>query len=396
MRCCMCNDIEQPNSLFGYIIQIPRALTLLINHSGTVYLEKYDDIIVEQNNKISIIEQVKDVGSNITNNSLDFWKTISNWIKLKLEYPDKFTAYTRYVLSVNSHKNIKDNFFIKKCIDANDTESAKEAYEYIRANFHSDSDSLKAKFLDFSKNENKDVAIQIIQNFEYIEPETDFYNDSLNEITKNYKEVNSIQDLQNRVIAWIMDKMYNSDKKNLKREFRLIKEDFNSYIYKDKKLKLALEEELTTQDYQSVENAYFVQQLDLIEQPENALQWDKRDFLRWRNTATKENKLGRIPKEDFSKSYRNIYEKWVNDKTYLFSINSSEPEVTLGRRLYQNTINQEIQIGTVSFEDNKIEIARGVCNYLANNNPETSNYTIGWHPNFEQLLSEVENNDERN
>ena len=101
-----------------------------------------------------------------------------------------------------------------------------------------------------------------------------------------------------------MDKMYNSDKKNLKREFRLIKEDFNSYIYKDKKLKLALEEELTTQDYQSVENAYFVQQLNLIEQPENALQWDKRDFLRWRNTATKENKLGRIPKEDFSKSYQ--------------------------------------------------------------------------------------------
>ena len=61
MRCCMCNDIEQPNSLFGYIIQIPRALILLINNSGTVYLEKYDDIIIEQNNKISIIEQVKDV-----------------------------------------------------------------------------------------------------------------------------------------------------------------------------------------------------------------------------------------------------------------------------------------------------------------------------------------------
>ena len=57
-----------------------------------------------------------------------------------------------------------------------------------------------------------------------------------------------------------------------------------------------------------------------------------------------------------------------------------------GYRLYQNTINQEIQIGTVSFEDNKIEIARGVCNYLANNNPETSNYTIGWHPNFKKLF----------
>ena len=190
-----------------------------------------------------------------------------------------------------------------------------------------------------------------------------------------------------------MDKMYNADKKNLKRDFKLAKEDFNSFIYKDKKLKLALEEELTTQDYQSVENAYFVKQLNLIEHSEEALTWDKRDFLRWRNTATKENKLGRIAKEDFMKSYQNIYEKWFVDRTNIFRISANDTDVTKGYRLYQNTINQEIQIGTVSFEDNKIEIARGVCNYLANNNPETSNYTIGWHPNFKKLLSEVEDDD---
>uniref|UniRef100_UPI004027E9EE hypothetical protein n=1 Tax=Candidatus Stercorousia sp. TaxID=3048886 RepID=UPI004027E9EE len=389
----MCNDIEQPNSLFGYIIQIPRALILLINNSGTVYLEKYDDIIIEQNNKISIIEQVKDVKGNITNNSIEFWKTISNWIKLRIEYPDKFTTYTRYILSVNSHKNIKNDSFLQKCIDANNIEAATDTYEYIRANFNSDSKSLKEKFLDFSKIENKDIAIQIIQNFEYVEPEIDFYNDSLNEVTKNYKDVNSIENLQNRIIAWVMDKMYNADKKNLKRDFKLVKEDFNSFIYKDKKLKLALEEELTTQDYQSVENAYFVKQLNLIEHSEEALTWDKRDFLRWRNTATKENKLGRIAKEDFMKSYQNIYEKWVVDRTNIFRISASDTDITKGYRLYQNTINQEIQIGTVSFEDNKIEIARGVCNYLANNNPETINYTIGWHPNFKKLLSEVEDDD---
>ena len=190
-----------------------------------------------------------------------------------------------------------------------------------------------------------------------------------------------------------MDKMYNADKKNLKRDFKLVKEDFNSFIYKDKKLKLALEEELTTQDYQSVENAYFVKQLNLIEHSEEALTWDKRDFLRWRNTATKENKLGRIAKEDFMKSYQNIYEKWFVDRTNIFRISANDTDVTKGYRLYQNTINQVIQIGTVSFEDNKIEIARGVCNYLANNNPETSNYTIGWHPNFKKLLSEVEDDD---
>ena len=92
---------------------------------------------------------------------------------------------------------------------------------------------------------------------------------------------------------------------------------------------------------------------------------------------------------------QNIYEKLFTDRIDLFRISSNDTDRIKGYRLYHNTINQEIQIGTVSFEDNKIEIARGVCNYLANNNPETSNYTIGWHPNFEQLLAEVEHDVER-
>ena len=51
-------------------------------------------------------------------------------------------------------------------------------------------------------------------------------------------------------------------------------------------------------------------------------------------------------------------------------------------------------IGTMSWSIDK-NTKSTINNYLANNNPETSNYTIGWHPNFEQLLSEVENDDER-
>ena len=386
----MCN-IEQPNSLYGYIIQIPRALSLLLNNGGIIYLEKYDDVVVEQDGKIIIIEQVKDVKTNISNCSDDFWKTISNWITLNIEYPEKFAPYTRYVFSVNSHKKIKEDYFIKKCIDANNLESAIKAYEYICANFSSTNEALKATFLNFSKIDNRDIVIQVIQNFEYKEPVKDFYNDSIDEIFKNFKDTNSFDDTRNRIIAWIMDKMYNAEKKNLKRNFKLVKEDFNSYLYKDKKLKLALEDELTSQDYENIENAYFVKQLNLIGHPEEYQMSDKRDFLRWRNTAERENKLGRIPKEHFTNAYRNIYEKWCVDKINLFRINSSETDVVKGYRLYHNTINQDIQIGTVPFEDNKMEISRGICNYLANNNLETENYTIGWHPNFKQLLLEEQN-----
>ena len=58
-----------------------------------------------------------------------------------------------------------------------------------------------------------------------------------------------------------------------------------------------------------------IQQLNLIEQSQEALQWDKRDFLRWRNTATRENKLGRIAKEQYSKYYE--LESFKNSYTYL-------------------------------------------------------------------------------
>ena len=86
------------------------------------------------------------------------------------------------------------------------------------------------------------------------------------------------------------------------------------------------------------------------------------------------------------------YEKWLEDREYLFSIHSLENDINKGKRLYNCSIeNKCVKVGNTIFDDNPREVARGVCNFLANNNPETQNYNIGWHPNYKNLLNEVNN-----
>lgn len=398
----MCNNkVEQPNSAYGYIVQIPRGLSLLINNSGTVYLEKYDDLVVEDaNGKIEIIEQVKDTQTSLSNNSIEFWKTISNWITLLKNNPEKFTPHTKFVFCVNAHKELKENYFITKCINAKDNISAKEAYKYLRDNFKSSNSTLKEMFKTFAEIQNEDFAVRVITNFVYNEPLIDIYTDTLAEIERNYSQVNDIEYLKNRILAWTIDKMCvkekteKTDKKKLKKEFKLVKEEFNSFIHKDKNLKLALKDELTSKDQQEIEKAYFVKQLNLIELDQHLIKrLDIRDFLRWRNTYEKECKRGCVTKDDFQNTYKQIFEKWLSDKNYLFRINKEKTDTDKGYMLYNNTIQQEVKVANLPFEDQKEDVARGVCNFLANNNEETKDYTIGWHPNFENELGKDASNE---
>ena len=101
---------------------------------------------------------------------------------------------------------------------------------------------------------------------------------------------------------------------------------------------------------------------------------------------------GKFTKKEFDEMYRAVYEKWLEDREYLFSINSIENDINKGKRLYNCSIeNKSIKIGNTSFDDSPQEVARGICNFLANDNSETQNYSIGWHPDYKRLLNEVDN-----
>ena len=164
------------------------------------------------------------------------------------------------------------------------------------------------------------------------------------------------------------------------------------YLDNNKNLKLALIDDVSEFDIEQAHKQYFYHQLSLIEREEELKQLDCRDYHRWLITKAKEEEKGKFSKKEFDDMYRTVYEKWLEDKDLVFSINNTESDVIKGKRLYNCSIeNKFIKIGNTAFDNNNQEVARGVCNFLANNNPETQNYSIGWHPDYKRLLNEVNN-----
>ena len=100
----------------------------------------------------------------------------------------------------------------------------------------------------------------------------------------------------------------------------------------------------------------------------------------------KEEKKGKFTKIEFDKTYKSTKEKWLGDRHYFHNvIYRSETDLRKGQILYNTSIEQEIRLGNILFENNKTEVARGICNYLANLDP-ASPFSIGWHPNYENVL----------
>ena len=217
------------------------------------------------------------------------------------------------------------------------------------------------------------------------------FEDVKNKIQELYSENRDIEELRIKMLGWINEKIYDKETDKI-RKFDLLQTDFRNYLDNNKNLKLALIDDVSEFDIEQAHKQYFYHQLSLIEREEELKQLDCRDYHRWLITKAKEEEKGKFSKKEFDDMYRTVYEKWLEDKDLVFSINNTESDVIKGKRLYNCSIeNKFIKIGNTAFDNNHQEVARGVCNFLANNNPETQNYSIGWHPDYKRLLNEVNN-----
>jgi len=384
---------ENPNSYFGYVIQTPRALHYLLDGAKIVSIENKDDIsAVGSDGKLIVVEQIKDKDTTFSNCSEDFWCTFANWINRYKENKDKFTNRTQFIIFSNRKQPLTTGYFIDICNNAQNDEESKKCIETIKNNFSSTNSKIKKCFEVFIDKQNEAIVVNIIRNFSYKVPNIGIYEDVKNKIQELHSENRDIEAFKTKMFGWVNEKIYDKEKAKIRR-FDLLQKDFRNYLDNNKNLKLALIDDVSEFDIEQTHRQYFYRQLGLIEREEELKRLDCRDYYRWLITRTKEEEKGKFSKKEFDDMYRTIYEKWLDDKEYLFSIHKAESDINKGRILYNNSItNNDIKIGNTPFDDNHKEVARGVCNFLANNNPETQNYNIGWHPDYKRLLNE-ENND---
>ena len=136
---------------------------------------------------------------------------------------------------------------------------------FIKSNFKSKSEKINRYFENVTNTDNQSAVINIIRNFEYKEPDESIYSDVIKFITQRYNEASDLKDLTERMLFWVNDKIYDQDKEKLKK-YQMSQSSFLNYVYPNKKLLLALEEEINEEDFEKTQNNNFIKQLDLIEQ----------------------------------------------------------------------------------------------------------------------------------
>ena len=372
----------------GFIKQVPRAMFYLISGYEKVKIEAEDDISIHDiHDNIVIIEQLKHTNKNVlTNKSCDFWGTFYNWIFnfVNDKKPEKYNS-TIYILYVSNKTAVaKDN--VKKLLDNIDSDEFSQIFDEIVTDLIKDcSDELKS-YLQYLQ-AHKDVFLKILKRFKIKTPEITISEDLDNLIKLKYEEVygDSFNDFTLKLDGWYHRKITKREDESLKKcevtqkELETFKIKFAGFQTKVK----FVQNTLTTEELENLENEFFVEQLNEIEIPKDAIQNAKNAYKNWENFQDSDLLEGRVSQEDLNQTYSNLKAHWTDVK---FNIPDSiyPTEVSKGKYIYSETLKSEVYIDGVEIVGDKNTISRGIHNYMANH-PLTHEHSINWHPKYDKL-----------
>lgn len=377
----------------GFIKQVPRAMFYLISGYEKVKIEAEDDISIHDiHDNIVIIEQLKHTNKNVlTNKSCDFWGTFYNWIFnfVNDKKPEKYNS-TTYILYVsNKTATAKDN--VKKLLDNIDSDEFSKIFDEIVTDLIKDcGDELKSylKYLQAYK----DVFLKILKNFKIKTPEISISEDLDNLIKLKYEEVygDSFNDFTLKLDGWYHRKITKREDESLKKcevtqnELEKFKIKFAGFQTKVK----FVQNTLTSEELEKLENEFFVEQLNEIEISKDAIQNAKNAYKDWENFQDSDLLEGRVSQEDLNQTYSNLKAHWTDVK---FNIPDSiyPTEVSKGKYIYSETLKSEVYIDGVEIVGDKNTISRGIHNYMANH-PLTHEHSINWHPKYDKLRNSNE------
>lgn len=88
-----------------------------------------------------------------------------------------------------------------------------------------------------------------------------------------------------------------------------------------------------------------------------------------------------------------MHEIWAENKSSINDLHIKKPEEAKARLLYSKCLDEKVKISGVDFECAPKRAARGLYNYLANEEL-SSELSIGWHPDYKNILKNCEEGNE--
>lgn len=366
----------------GYAGQLSRALYHLITEQKEVHIEKEDDTSIVDGNYIIKAEQLKTINTEeIKFRSADLIDTFHNWLDLYKKSEGK-CANTKFVLFLEN-KNEQDEM-IKKFFAASSITEAKDVIDdwLNKINWKTKANEKKEEF--FKKN--RENLYKIIMNFTIQHPISASSEEDIDNYLIEHFQENLGDDLP-RFVEQLKGRFYslaiNSNKKIQKTSFNrsfwdnfLL--DFGGYarcliLPEIKDIQNKIKKELSER---------YLKQLKLITNDSDILTAAMKARIQWNLLRDEERCKGISTEQNFNDMYERMKERWSENKCVIYA-DSSIDDIQKGVKLYNESVKEDVVVDNVKFQDPR-RVSRGVHNHMAN---LTNEYKIGWHPKYEEKLS---------
>jgi hypothetical protein len=385
-----------PDKVYSYTLQVNHMLYELIDagEGDVISIEALDDIALHKIDGSIEVQQVKSVLSKnnpVSDRARDFWKTFYNWL-IAVKTGELFLPKTKFKLFVTADRT---DYIVEKFNSANTLEQAKQALNEAKVLiFGSDNQnniphSYKeyVNFIFDSSNE-EDISM-IIVNFKYQHGNESYFEDLFNKFKKQLIPEEFLDNIFIYCLGWI-DKIVSQqleenkpayiNQKEYRKELLACLRKYNQVAvlqaFSSKPTEVEVENEIK-------KLSVYLQQLDFIDSDYSEKIEAVNDYLMSSVDRTMWAQKGLVHYSSFDEYERVLIRTWRHEDKIGKIINCDKEDQIKGRLLYLNCIEKQIPLQGLQVP---VHFTSGSFHTISNKKQ------IGWHPDYERLLQEGDNN----
>lgn len=372
-----------PGQLFGYTLQINRALAHLLECSAgdVASIEVFEDTGLSKSDGKNLAEQAKSAFHNnpIADKSVELWKTMSNWVdevKLGSLDPDS-TTLRIYVANECKAGKIPQSFNDAKTID-----QAAKALSDAKTIMVNPSSTIKKYVENVVHADNVSIAHKVIVAME-TDNGTGHQDDDLRALLRSkMADEDLIDELLTHSLGWVLQRFQNARQTNRPAMIRFddlrfemttfLKAHRNNHVL----MSLANQPSRTEVDQHKPKN--YVKQLSLIDcEPEEILSAINDYFMAAadRTTWAVKGFVTKTSLDDFEKGLNRV---WTNSKKAVILEKGQGDPLLVGKLIHLACMKH---VGSLQGMEVPSHFTPGCFHILADT------LTIGWHPDYKGSIT---------
>ena len=380
----------------GYLYQVQCALLFLLDSEDEdikVCIEKFDDISFHKDQ--NVIEQLQlkyhSKDGNITNSSVDFWRTLKVWIDAINADVTLLDSTKFYIITTNSIATDSVIEKIKK-VKKNDKDEIDKIYNELKQiaddgiktnNPKSQSHKFYSAFINFQQSQAKSLINSIVIIPDYYKPTE--INEKILSKLKLFTSKRTEKYVFDTLTGWWYEKAIKCLEASNPTfiTYDEVRQKIN-YIVSEIKAE-SLPVDVTKKEIEAIKAGKNIQniisQMQLIGANEGKIKLALQNYYKAYAQRSKWIKDALIYSDELDTYDQKLFSEWeyqfIDATDNINETTNEMDKIETGKQIYNRLMNKDIPIRT-NLNDNSI--SRGSYNSLSND------LTIGWHPDYKKRI----------